>query len=180
MKRVVLGIFGVSAVATAGDAVWYELGIEHRLAAGVIHGAILLAAVGAVVGLAARRPAAGAAAGAASGVGGALVFYLLARPAGGGIAMGAGWATVWILLAALDGRVLRRPPRSWTAILARALGASALSGLAFFAVLGTLWGPPPEAGRNYLVQLGAWLLAWAPGLLALTWPGAAEPSEEPT
>jgi hypothetical protein len=46
--------------------------------------------------------------------------------------------------------------------------AAVLSGAAFFMVMNTLWGRPPASGRNYAVQFGAWAVAWAPGLLALT------------
>jgi hypothetical protein len=35
-------------------------------------------------------------------------------------------------------------------------------------MLNTLWGRPPATGRNYFVQFAAWVVAWAPGLLALT------------
>jgi hypothetical protein len=179
MTRVLVGILAVASIATAADAVWYELGVEHRRIAGIVHGAVLLAAVGAVVGLATRRVGAGMAAGAAAGIGGAIVFYALARSIGSRAAMAAGWAAVWILLATLDGRILRRPPRPWRPTLARGGLAAVLSGLAFLAVLWTLWGPAPEGGRNYLVQLGAWLVAWTPGLLALTWPAGAARSEAP-
>jgi hypothetical protein len=46
--------------------------------------------------------------------------------------------------------------------------AAVLSGIAFFLVLNTLWGRPPAAGKNYVQQFAAWVVAWAPGLLALT------------
>ena len=35
-------------------------------------------------------------------------------------------------------------------------------------VMNTLWGRPPATGKNYFVQFAAWVIAWAPGLLALT------------
>jgi hypothetical protein len=172
MIRILLGVIGVAALATGADALWYELGIEHRAITGIVHGAALLAAVGAVVGLATERVVGGVAVGAAAGMGGALAYYATAPLTGGVVAVGVGWAAVWLLLATLDGRLLRAPPRTWPTILGRGTAAALLSGLAFFAVLRTLWGPPPADGRNYLVQFGAWLLAWAPGLLCLTLPVA--------
>jgi rhodanese-related sulfurtransferase len=76
---------------------------------------------------------------------------------------------MWLILAALDGRWLRAPERRpWPAIAARALAAAVFSGLAFYAVMTTLWGPPPVEGRNYFVQFLAWAFAWTPGLIALT------------
>jgi hypothetical protein len=31
-----------------------------------------------------------------------------------------------------------------------------------------IWGRPGPAGRNYVLIYGAWVIAWAPGILALT------------
>ena len=50
----------------------------------------------------------------------------------------------------------------------RGVLAAVFSGVAFFLVMNTLWGRPPATGRNYVVQFAAWVVAWAPGLLALT------------
>ena len=50
----------------------------------------------------------------------------------------------------------------------RGLLAAVLSGIAFFLMLNTLWGRPPATGKNYFLQFAVWLVAWAPGLLALT------------
>jgi hypothetical protein len=97
---------------------------------------------------------------------------LLLTVAGG--ALGAAWIVMWLLLATLEGRWLRASQcRSWREIAARGALAALLGGIAFYLVLGTLWGAPPEGGRNYVVQFAAWTFAWAPGLLAL---GAGRPS----
>ena len=53
--------------------------------------------------------------------------------------------------------------------IVRGVVAALLGGVAFYLVLTTLWGRPPEGGRNYVVQFLAWSFAWAPGLVALTW-----------
>ena len=50
----------------------------------------------------------------------------------------------------------------------RGVFAALSSGVAFFLVLNTLWARPPATGKNYFVQFAAWVVAWAPGLLALT------------
>jgi len=164
---VLAGIVVVALVSTAGDAVWYGLGVEHRMTAGILHGAVLLTAVGGVLGVAAGRLAAGLPLGAAAGVGGALVYYALA-PVIGQSAMVAAWAALWIMLAVLDGVVLRRGARSAAEMLARGLVAALVGGLAFALVVGVIWGRPGAGGRNYLVTFAAWVVAWAPGLLALT------------
>jgi hypothetical protein len=170
--KIGFGILGVALVATLGDYTWYTLHVRHTMLAGVIHGAVLLTAVGAVLGLDAGRVSKGLPIGALAGVGGALAYYLLVavvdrRPYG--VAIPAAWVTLWLLLAVLDGRWLRAPARrSWPAITMRGVLAALFSGVAFFLVMNTLWGRPPATGRNYVVQFAAWVVAWAPGLLALT------------
>ena len=170
--RIVLGILGVALVATLADFTWYTLEVRHSIATGIIHGAVLLTAVGAVLGLDAGRVVKGLPIGALAGVGGALTYYLLValvdrRTYGSAIPLS--WVALWLIVAVLDGRWLRAPARrSWREIAARGVLAAMLSGLAFFLVMNTLWGRPPATGRNYLVQFAAWVVAWAPGLLALT------------
>jgi hypothetical protein len=170
--RVVGGVFLVAAVATAADAVWYTFGVRHTVLAGVAHGALLLAAVGGVIGAASGRLPRGLLAGMLAGVGGALAYYALVAVTGGstyGSAIPVAWVVVWVLLAAIQGRWLRAPlVRSWREIAVRGAIAALSSGVAFVAVLSTLWGGPPAGGRNYLLQFAAWTVAWAPGLFALT------------
>jgi hypothetical protein len=170
--KIAFGILGVALVATLGDYAWYTLHVRDRVITGVIHGALLLTAVGGVLGLDANRVLKGLPIGALAGVGGALVYYLLAAVLGRGsygLAIPAAWVTVWLLLAVLDGRWLRAPTRrSWNAIAIRGGLAAVFSGVAFFLVMNTLWGRPPATGKNYVVQFAAWVMAWAPGLVALT------------
>ena len=170
--KIGLGILGVALVATLGDYTWYTLHVRHSVLTGIVHGAVLLTAVGGVLGLDAHRVLKGLPIGALAGFGGALAYYLLAavvdrRPYG--LAIPAAWVTLWLLLAVLDGRWLRAPaPRSWPEIAIRGALAAVFSGVSFFVVMNTLWGRPPATDRNYVVQFAAWVIAWAPGLLALT------------
>ena len=170
--KIGLGILGVALVATLGDYTWYTLHVGHSLAAGIIHGALLLTAVGAVLGLDAGRVAKGLPIGALSGVGGALIYYALVALVDRrtyGSAIPAAWMGMWLLVALLDGRWLRAPQRRlWGEIAVRGVLAAVLGGIAFYLMLNTLWGRPPATGRNYVVQFAAWVVAWAPGLLALT------------
>jgi hypothetical protein len=171
LATTVVGIFAIAAMATACDYVWYEYGVHHRMSAGVIHGIVLLTSVGVVLGVARGRVLRGVPLGALSGLGGALTYYLLIAIMDGrpyGTAIPAAWVAMWLILAALDGRWLRIPPRTWTAIAARGLAAAVLGAIAFYLMLQTLWGRPPATGRNYVVQFLAWAFAWAPGLIALT------------
>ena len=167
MLTICLGILSVALVSTLGDYIWYEFGVRHRVAVGILHGAVLLMAVGGVVGMAAGRVAAGLPIGAAAGIGGAVAYYLIDTVARGTVAMIAAWVVCWLLLALGEGRLLKRPRRPWSEVLIRGVLASILAGVAFYAVVGVLWGRPPAGGRNYLVQFAAWTVAWAPGILAL-------------
>jgi len=170
--KIGVGILGVALVATLGDYTWYTLSVRHSVATGIIHGAVLLTAVGAVLGLDAGRVLKGLPIGTLSGIGGALVYYLLVALVDRrtyGTAIPASWVAMWLIVALLDGRWLRAPQRRpWSEIATRGVLAAVLGGLAFFLVMNTLWGRPPATGRNYFVQYAAWVVAWAPGLLALT------------
>ena len=98
-----------------------------------------------------------------------------------GTAIPAAWVIMWLVLAALEGRWLRAPfRRAWSEVAGRGLVAAGLGGVAFYLVLTTLWGRPPAGGRNYLVQFLAWSVAWAPGLLALTFGGSRATAVKPT
>ena len=170
--KVVVGILGVALAATLGDYIWYTLNVRHSITAGLLHGAALLTAVGAVLGLDAGRVVKGLPIGAIAGVGGALTYYLLVALVDRrtyGMAIPMSWVALWLIVAVLDGRWLRSPGRRpWSEIAIRGTLAAVLSGAAFFMVMNTLWGRPPATGRNYGVQFAAWVVAWAPGLLALT------------
>ena len=178
--RIVVGIFGVALVATLADYTWYTLHVRHSMGAGLTHGTVVLTAVGTVLGLHAGRVLKGLPVGALAGIGGALTYYLLVALVDRrtyGSAIPVSWVALWLMVAVLDGRWLRAPERRpWRVIALRGSLAALLSGAAFFLVMNTLWGRPPASGRNYAVQFGAWFLAWAPGLLALT---LGRPSGEP-
>jgi hypothetical protein len=170
--RIAVGILGVALVATLADYTWYSLHIRHSITTGIIHGAVLLTTVGAVLGIDAGRVVKGLPIGALAGVGGALTYYLLIALVDGrtyGLAIPASWVALWLIVAVLDGRWLRAPERRpWRVIAIRGALAAVLSGVAFFMVMNTLWGRAPATGRNYAVQFAAWVVAWTPGLLALT------------
>jgi len=168
MIKLLIGIAVVAAVSTAGDYAWFELGVgNHQMTAGIVHGAVLLTAVGPALGASAGRLVRGLPIGTIAGVGGALAYYAINGRGRRTIAMVAAWAICWLILAALDGRLLRKPARSFGEIGARGLGAALLGGTSFYLMLGTLWGNEAATNRNYLVQYLAWVVAWAPGILAI-------------
>lgn len=169
----IAGIATIAAAATFGDFIWYSVGVRHTMVAGILHGALLLAVLGAVLGLSSGHVLKGLPIGALAGIGGALSYYALIVIMDSrtyGTAIPAAWVIMWLLLAALEGRWLRAPNRrSWGEIAIRGLIAAVAGGIAFALVRNVLWGRPPAEGRNYLLQFAAWAFAWAPGLLALTW-----------
>jgi hypothetical protein len=172
MIRPILGVLFVAAVATAGDHVWFALGARNEATAGSMHGAALLGAVGLVLGWLSGRLLAGLATGIAAGVGGALAYYAIAAALGNRgmnlTAMIAAWAAVWIVLAICDGRFLRGPGvRPWGETILRGVTAAVVGGIAFYFMFPFFWG---RESRTYsdLVKFGAWAVAWAPGILAVS------------
>ena len=156
----------VALVATVGDYVWFEFGVRHTAMHGVLHGAALLLAVGLVLGQQSGQWIKGAIGGVLAGVAGAVAFYLVDQPLGYLGALIAAWVFMWIVLAGVSAWVRGYPedlPRWVPPGLIGAVG----SGLTFYLVSG-IWTDHPAA-RNYLWHLCAWTLAWAPGIVALTW-----------
>ena len=148
----ITGIAVVAAAAALGDFIWYTVGVRHTMVAGVIHGALLLSAVGVVLGMAVGRPLKGLPIGTLAGIGGALTYYLLILILDRrtyGTAIPVSWVIMWLMLAALDGRWLRAPNRrSWKEIGVRGLVAAIAAGAVFTLVMGVLWGRPPAGDRK--------------------------------
>ena len=182
--KTIVGVLVVAAVATVGDSIWYTYGVRHTIVAGLVHGALLLTVVGAVLGAASGRVLKGLPIGALAGIGGAASYFVLVAVMDRrtyGSAIPTAWVIMWLLLAALDGRWLRAPePRTWAVIVGRGLAAAIIGGVAFYLVMTILWGRPPAGGRNYVVQFFAWAFAWAPGLFALTFGGAPAATSAPS
>ena len=169
--KIVVGILVVAAIATLADWVWYTFDACRGIAAGLIHGAVLLTAVCGALGAASGRLVRGLPIGMLAGIGGALSYYAFVTAFGEravDVAIPAAWVLTWLLIALLEGRWISPTRRSWLAIAGRGTAAAVLSGIAFTLVLDVLWGEPSPQGRNYAVQFAAWAAAWAPGLLALT------------
>jgi hypothetical protein len=156
----------VALVATIGDFIWFEYRVRHTTVHGIAHGAALLLAVGLVLGQQSGQLLRGALGGVLAGVAGALVFYAVAGPLSYLAALIAAWVFMWIVLAAVRAwlrNALPDVPR-W---VVPGLIAAVASGITFYSVSG-IWTDHPES-RNYLWHLAAWTIAWAPGILALTW-----------
>ena len=174
MHPSLIGAVLMALVTTAGDYAWFEFGIKHSPVAGIIHGVILMGSLGAFLGGLSRRIGLGAIGGIIAGAFGAVMFYALWRLLGWG-AMFAAWSAVWLLLAAFDGLVLRRPgavnlrasmAQARSSWIVRGLIAAVAGGVAFYAVSG-VW-TAHEEDPNYVWHFVAWVIAWWPGLAALT------------
>ena len=176
MKFALLSTAVVAAVATFGDWVWAAFLSQHLVVAGMVHGALLCLAMGAMLALPAcraeagmrrrrgRRVVLGAAAGIGVGIAAAGFFYLLA-PMLRMWAMLPAWFALWVMLSVVT-RALGVAPRTWGETLARGVLAGLLSGTAFYLVadMWTAWDP---SRINYVEHLARWAFAFAPGFLAL-------------
>jgi hypothetical protein len=149
-------------VMTLGDWTWAVLGLRHRVAYGIVHGAVMCFCLGAAIGFRERRLGAGAAAGPVIGVIAAGAFYVLA-PTLGLSAMFPAWMLFWILFALLQARL-----RGVGMGVAAGMGciAAVLSGLAFYSISG-IW--MHHGAPNYAWNLVAWSFAFFPGFVVLFW-----------
>jgi hypothetical protein len=153
----------LAAASTFGDMLWEGLSLRHRMAYGLVHGALICLVIGAFIGWRAGAAAKGLAAGPAIGFLAAGVFYVLA-PWMRYYAMFPAWMFFWLCFAALQ-KTLRREA-SWGPSIGRGAAAAVISGLAFYAISG-IWTNPPREGPNYLYNFVAWTIAFLPGFAAL-------------
>jgi hypothetical protein len=163
VKQAILSTLVVGAVATFGDWIWATFLSQHLMAAGLIHGALLCLAMGAVIGLPHGKAVTGALAGIAIGFAAAGLFYVLA-PLMRYSAMFPSWFALWVLLGVLAHKVAPgTPPRL---AVARGIIAGIASGMAFYLVSGmwTRWNPQ---SIDYLDHAARWTAAFAPGFFVL-------------
>ena len=78
LLAVLVGALALAALNTFGDFLWARFVSQHRTVLGLIHGTVLLLALGLFLGLLRSRPLRGALSGAAVGLLAALSFYALA------------------------------------------------------------------------------------------------------
>lgn len=149
----------------AGDYLWAAMHIRHRVAYGLVHGAVMCLCLGIAIGVYTGRTAPATLAGPVIGVIAAGAFYLLApwlRMTG----MFPAWMLFWILFALLQ-QQLREGERIGSAA-ARGAVAAVVSGLAFYTISG-IWTGASHDAPVLAVRFGAWSFAFLPGFLALFW-----------
>lgn len=155
----------LAAVMTLGDFAWAAFRIQHRVAFGLIHGAVMCLCVGLAIGIRARKPLAAAIAGPVIGVIAASVFYALARPLGWS-AMFPAWMLLWILFAVLQQKLETKDRRG--PALIRGIAAALLSGTTFYLISG-IWTRDSHEDPNLAAHFAAWSVAFLPGFAALFW-----------
>lgn len=170
MKNAAISTAIVAVVATVGDWVWASFLSRHRMVAGLMHGALLCLAMGAVLALPARRVVTGAVWGMGVGIAAAAAFYALAPVLRYG-AMLPAWFALWVLLALVQRRITTTAV-SWREAGVRGAIAGTASAVAFYLVSGMWTGWNPR-DINYLDHLARWTFAFAPGFIALQAPAPA-------
>ena len=167
MLYALIAATALGAVSTLGDYVWESWQLRHRVAYGLVHGAVICLCVGAAIGIREGRGAAGVIVGPVIGLVAAGSFYLLAPWLRYG-AMFPAWMLFWICFSLFQWRLGRG--RSLASCLARGAAAAVLSGLAFYAISG-IWTRPSPGGPDYLRHFLSWTFAFLPGFIALFWKG---------
>ena len=166
MRRMAFAVVAsicLGAVMTAGDWAWAALELSHRVAYGLIHGALMCLCIGLAIGVRVGKPAAAALAGPVIGIIAAATFYALS-PVLRWYAMFPAWMLLWILFALLQQRIAGK--ESMGTALLRGSAAALLSGAAFYAISG-IWINDSHSDPNLLRHFGAWTVAFLPGFLAL-------------
>ena len=160
----IVGSLLLAVLSTVADYVWFRNIPQHQVWSGMIHGAVLFAALGAYLGWRRGKLGIGAIGGLLSGMLAALSFYALA-PLGGYSMMLVSWVLLWIMLAALqtylDGKLdIARG-------IGRGLVTSVAAGLGFGVVLFQLYKGWPPIEFSVFKHFVAWSMAYLPGLYVL-------------
>lgn len=173
VRAALLGSLFLAILSTMGDWIWAQWIPAGKMIHGVVHGAVIFAALGLVLALAAGGRGAARTGGAVGravlaelvlGVAISASFYPLYRWVGLA-SLFITWMALW-LGTAMVARWLDADRRSISQALARGSIAAVLSGLAFWAVSG-IWTNPASDGPNLAWHLLCWFVAFLPGFAAL-------------
>ena len=160
----VVGALLLAVLSTAADYVWFLGLAPHQWYSGVIHGAVLFAALGGFLGFRRGKLATGALGGIASGVVAAGSFYVLA-PLGGYNVMVVSWFVLWIGLATLQTSL--EGQMNAARGVGRGIVTAIVAGLGFAVVLFQLYKGWPPATFPAVKHFVAWSMAYFPGLYVL-------------
>jgi hypothetical protein len=173
MRDAFAAALALGLVMTLGDLAWAALHIRHRVAYGLIHGAVMCLCVGLAIGIRSGHAGRAAIAGPIIGVVAAAAFYALAPALRWG-AMFPAWMLLWILFAFLQQRL--RKNEQMTAAAVRGLVASVLSGIAFYLISG-IWTRGSHDSPYLPLHFAAWSFAFLPGFAVLFRDRAAQSRE---
>jgi uncharacterized membrane protein len=162
MLHAVLAALALGLVMTAGDFLWSALNLRHRVAYGLIHGAVMCLCLAVTIGVRAGKPGRAALAGPLIGVIAAASFYALVPVLRWG-ALFPAWMVFWILFAFLQQRLDRNERLAAAAL--RGVMAALLSGVAFYLISG-IWTNEARY-RSMAIHFAAWSIAFLPGFLVL-------------
>lgn len=182
-RPALLGALFLAFLSTLGDWIWDRWIPAGQVIHGVVHGAVIFAALGLVLGLAARHRGGGARV-VGRAVGGEVVLGILVSASFYPLYSGLGaaalfitWMGLWLGTAGIQ-RWVDPAPEGLPKTLLRGCAAAVVSGLAFWAVSG-IWTAPPPGGPNLPWNFLCWTFAFAPGFLALFLRRADAPSPPP-
>ena len=160
----VVGSVLLAVLSTIADYVWFADIPQHQVSSGMIHGAVLFAALGLYLGWRKGKALAGAIGGLLSGTISALSFYALA-PLGGYSMMLVSWLLLWIMLATLqtylDGHL------NIARGIGRGLITAVVAAVGFGVVLFQLYRGWPPPTFSFITHFLAWGIAYLPGLSVL-------------
>ena len=167
VRGVVLGTLLMAAVSTFADAFWAAALPEHRTVYGLVHGALVLGALGLALAWlvgARQRLLRWGVVSLLVGVFAAVVFYGL-FPFLGVMAMLVAWMGLWLAFAFVADAAAP-VSESRGRVVARGVLAAVLSGIGFWAISG-IWLGPHDPGVLFWRNFVAWCIAFAPGFIAL-------------
>lgn len=166
LRQTLIAAAIMAVVSAFADAFWAAALPEHRAVYGVVHGALLLGAMGAVLAalVASGRVFLGAVGGLLIGVVAAATFYVLYGVVGV-LAMVIAWAGLWLAFAGLAGSLATVQEPTGRTVM-RAAVAAMLSALAFWAI-SDIWLGEWTTGPLYVWNAAAWFVAFLPGFAAL-------------
>jgi len=174
-----LGALLLGLLSTLGDWIWALWIPAGKVIHGVVHGAVIFAAIGLVLSLEAQRRG-GSPGSTLRAVGSQIVLGVLVSASFyplysilGAAALLITWMGLWLGTAGIR-RWIDPYPEGLGKTALRGFAAAILSGLAFWAVSG-IWTNPPPTGPNLPWNFLCWTFAFLPGFLSLFFRKANDP-----
>lgn len=159
---------GLGILSTFGDWLWTHYLEDGAIVPGIVHGAVILLAMAAVLAWASGSARAWRILLPSLPILGVVLaasFYPIAMTTGYLPALLITWIAMWLGTSWLNNRA-RGMTESASRTLLRGTNAALFSGLAFWLIAG-IWTQPSPDGPNYWVHFVSWTFAFLPGFLSL-------------